>query len=90
MRLATGAASGAAAAIQGIRATRTPDTPQVLMVETPPTRPRALEEYDMSEAGCQEVSTAAAAAIESKVMARVRELERQLAHVKEENDRLKQ
>ena len=51
VRIATGAASGAAAAIQGLRTARVAETPQLMMAETPPTRPRALEEFDISDAG---------------------------------------
>ena len=93
VRIATGAASGAAAAILGLRTARVAETPQLMMAETPPTRPRALEEYDLSEAGSQEITSAAAAAetvVGNSVMARVRELERQLAQSKAENDLLKQ
>ena len=92
VRLATGAASGAAAALHGLRSTRMSETPRMRITETPPpTRPRALLEYDISDAGSHGIPTETLEpSFEQQMLEELRKVKAQMAELQAENDRLKQ
>ena len=80
-RLVTGCASGAAAAVQGFR---TVELPSFGAAPTP-ARPRALEEYDISEAG---TDSARASAQDLSLAVEIRALRKEMMELKAENVRL--
>ena len=91
-RLVAGVAGGAQSALQAARTLEFAGSPprrDAHSVESSPVRPRALEEYDVSEAGSQEVASSTGKPEYRELLAQMRNMQKQVTELQQESAKIK-